>query len=352
MVCRQVCSKQDQKRPVSLDCGIAHSRFLQHSMHTPMYLVSVLLAAGATALPVPSADRISGLTERAASIPYNFSFAIEFPSVPGRYAPPIVTISGYQFTLPNSIVPKKFVSILGGVAAQDAPGNQVVPASIAAARNVTTTSNSTSRPQGPSTSNATAAAEGLAARVVTTTFSSGNSSSASGAGLNGTTITSTSSTGLSNSSAIATSDTMNQVNITTSANTTNAANKQSIQNAQAAVALTSCAAESGPGAAAQAQVITILNIPIGNGKDYSIVSSAYAKCSAGVATPNIGGSSSSGARASERGASSTVTCNGVTTSRQITSTVFTLRLVGWYTLSSGFKGAIVGQKVVSSSVSC
>jgi hypothetical protein len=326
-------------------------------MHIFTYLFSVLLAAGATAAPVPFAERVSGLTEQATAIPYNFSFDIEFPSVPGRSVPPILTINGYRFklqrfSLPKTVIPNTFVSSLGSAAAQDVSNNQVVPASLATSRNVTTTSESASRPNGPSISNATAAAEGLAARVVATSFSSGNSSSASGGGLNGTTITSTSSTGLANSTAIATSDAANQVDITTVANTTNAANNQSIQNAQAAVALVSCAAESGPGAAAQAQVITTLEIPIGNNGNYSMVSSAYVICSAGVATPNAGGSSSSGAQASEKGASSSVTCNGVITSRQATSTIFAFRLVGSLTFRSGFTGAIVGQRVVSSSASC
>jgi hypothetical protein len=85
---------------------------------------------------------------------------------------------------------------------------------------------------------------------------------------------------------------------------------------------------------------------------YWVKSSAYAACSAGVDAPSQGGSSSSGSQASLTGVRSTVTCNGVTSNQQSTSTTFRVTVKGTYTLLRGFSGAVGGQRVASSRSQC
>jgi hypothetical protein len=144
--------------------------------------------------------------------------------------------------------------------------------------------------------------------------------------------------------------------IMTSANTVSALDSQSIMNAQDAEAASSCAADSGPSASAQAEEINTLLIPIGQSPDgtktYWLKSSAYAACAAGVDAPSQSGSSSSGSQASLTGVKSTVTCDGVTSTQQQSSTTFKVQVKGTYTLLKGFNGAVGGQRVASSSSQC
>jgi hypothetical protein len=87
---------------------------------------------------------------------------------------------------------------------------------------------------------------------------------------------------------------------------------------------------------------------------YWVKSNAYAACNAGVDAPSQGGSSSSssGSQASLTGVRSTVTCNGVTSNQQSTSTTFRVTVKGTYTLLRGFSGAVGGQRVASSRSQC
>jgi len=327
-----------------------------------MHFLPVLLAATAAAAPTillePSTQLIE---ERATSspIPINIAFGVTIPTASSTSSPPYIVINGYQFVFPAVTTSGTLVSFLGNFAGSHGYNTQLTSINPSAPQNVTsstTTTSSTSQSGGPSQSNATALAE--SARIVATSFSSGNASSAAAAGSGtGNTGTSTSSSGASNSTAVATSNAVGGVNITTAANTFSASDAQSVQNARAADAATSCAADSGTGAEAEADAITTVLIPVGqtpDGRQISVVSSAWAACAAGINAPTTmsTGSSSSGSQASLTGVSSTVTCNGITSTRQTTQTVFRVQVVGTYTKGSGFTGAIAGQRVAESMVSC
>ncbi|KAJ4314245.1 hypothetical protein N0V94_006553 [Neodidymelliopsis sp. IMI 364377] len=301
------------------------------------------------------------LVERAilpvVSIPVDFSFGIRVPTSPSTSSNPLtISYNGYQFGVPQTATSGTLVSWLANYENGKAYNTQFTSIDPAAPRNITTSSTSTSQDGGNSFTNATALADGQKARVVTTSFSSGHAASAAAAALDGTGSTSTSSSGASNSTAVATANALGDVVIMTSANTVSALDSQSIMNAQDAEAASSCAADSGPSASAQAEETNTLLIPIGQSPDgtkmYWLKSSAYAACAAGVNAPSQGGSSSSGSQASLTGVKSTVTCNGVTSTQQQTSTTFKVQVKGAYTLLRGFNGAVGGQRVASSTSQC
>ncbi|KAF9696920.1 hypothetical protein EKO04_005112 [Ascochyta lentis] len=317
-----------------------------------MYLSPIFLAASATALPNFILGRAS-LPE--VSIPIDFSFKVQVPTSTSS-KPPAILVNGYQFGIPQTAKSGTLVSWLANYAGGKAYNTQVTSIDPSAPRNITTTSQSTGKDGGNSFTNATALADGSKARVVTTSFSSGNAASAAAGALDGTSSTSTSSSGNSNSTAVATANALGDVVIMTSANTAAALDSQSIMNAKNAEAASSCAADSGPAASAQAEEVNEVLIPIGQSQDgsekYWLKSSAYAACAAGVDAPSQGGSSSSGSQASLTGVKTTVTCNGVTSSQQQTSTTFKVMVKGKYTLLKGFSGAVGGQRVASSTSQC
>jgi hypothetical protein len=314
-----------------------------------MRLSPIFLATSAAALPTI-------LTERTVSIPVDFSFGVRVPTSLTSTSSPGLLVNGYQFALPRATKSGSLISWLGNYENGKPYNTQFNFLNPSAPRNITTNSTSNSQEGGNSFTNATALADGQNARVITTTFSSGNAAAAAAGALDGTTSTSTSSSGKSNSTAVATANSLGEVIILTSANTAEALNSQSIINAKGAEAATSCAADSGPAAAAQAEQINGVLIPIGQSPDgtkmYWIYSSAYAACTAGVDAPNQGGSSSSGSQSTLTGVSSTATCNGVTSTQQDTSTTFKVTVKGTYTLLKGFSGAVGGQRVAQSASEC
>lgn len=323
---------------------------------TPLFFV-----ASTTALPtfLTSRATLLGALLPDISIPLDYSFGVRVPTSSNSAAsnPLTLLIGGYQIPLPLAAQSGTLVSWIANYADGKAYNTQFTSIVPSAPRNITTNSTSTSTSGGPSLTNATALADGREARVVTTSFSSGNASSAAAAALDGNTSTSTSSSGRSNSTAVATSDALGRVFIFTSANTANALNSQSLKNARGAEAASSCASDSGPGATAQAAQINSLYIPIATSPDGTqttwLKSSAYAACSAGVAAPEKGsGGSSSGSRASFAGVSSSVSCDGVTSSEQEKSTTFRVVVKGRYTLLKGFSGAVGGQRVAESQSMC
>ena len=322
---------------------------------TSMYFWPVFLAAVVTASPAILVDRADLLD---VSVPIDFSFGVRVPTTLASQSsnPLSILVNGYQLSIPATAKSGTTVSWLANYAGGKAYNTQVTSIDPSAPRNITTSSQSTSQEGGNSVTNATALADGREARVVTTSFSSGNAASAAAAALDGTSTTSTSSSGNSNSTAVATANSLGDVVIFTSANTVAALDSQSIMNAKGAEAASSCAADSGPAASAEAQEVNSLYIPIGQSPDgketYWIKSSAFAACSAGVDAPSQGGSSSSGSQASLTGVRSTVTCNGVTSTQQQASTTFKVTVKGKYTLLRGFDGAIGGQRVASSSSQC
>lgn len=318
-----------------------------------MYLFPVLLAGSVAALPALVLERAI-LPE--VSIPIDLTFEVKIPTS-STSPPTYVLIPGlYRVNVPQTAKSGTLISWLGNYANGRAYNTQVTSLDPRAPRNITTNSESNSNEGGNPFTNATALADGQNARVITTSYSSGNAASAAAAALDGTGSTSTSSSGASNSTAVATANALGDIVIMTSANTANALNSQSILNAQRAEAASSCAADSGPAASSQAQQIDTLLIPIGQSPDgtqmYWLKSSAYAACSAGVDAPSQGGSSSSGSQANLLGTRSTVTCNGVTSTQQQSSTTFRVTVKGTYTLLKGFNGAAGGQRVASSSSQC
>jgi hypothetical protein len=325
----------------------------QHPLTLVMRFSPIMFAASAAALPAIVLER-DILPDF--SVPIDFTVEVKIPTSPTAPAPYFYLPGLYRVNVPQTASSGTLISWLGNYASGKAYNTQITSLDPSAPRNVTTSSSSNSVNGGNSITNATALADGQKARVVTTSFSSGNAASAAAAALDGTGSTSTSSSGASNSTAVATANALGDTVIFTSANTANALNSQSIFNAQKAEAATSCAADSGPAASAEAEQTSTLLIPIGQSpdgtKDEWLKSSAYAACSAGVDAPTQGGSSSSGSQASLLGTRSSVTCNGVTSTQQKSSTTFRVSVKGKYSVFKGFSGAVGGQRVASSSSQC
>jgi hypothetical protein len=317
-----------------------------------MHLSPVFLATSTAALPTILIERaVSGL-----SVPVDFSFGVRVPTSLTSTSPPGLVASGYQFSFPRATKSGSLISWLGNYKNGKAYNTQLTFLNPSAPRNITTSSTSNSQEGGDSFTNATALADGQNARVVTTTFSSGDAAAAAAGALDGTTSTSTSSSGSSNSTAVAIANSLGEVIILTSANTAEALNSQPIINAKGAEAASSCAADSGPAAEAEAEQINGVLIPIGQSPDgtkmYWLYSSAYAACAAGVDAPNQGGSSSSGSQSTLTGVNSMATCNGITSTQQDMSTTFKVTVKGTYTLSRGFSGAVGGQRIAQSTSQC
>jgi hypothetical protein len=338
-----------------------------------MLLSQLLFAASATAIPTVLIEGPATLDSRALdsrallpsiSIPIDFTFGVRVPTSTSTSSDPLaLLVNGYQLAIPQTAKSGTLVSWLANYQNGKAYTTQFTSINPSAPRNITTSSDSNSQDGGNSFTNATALASGQQARVVTTTFSSGDAASAAAAALNSTSSTSTASSGNSNSTAVATANALGDVLImtsanTASANTASALNSQSIENAKGAEAASSCAADSGPAASAEAEQINTVLIPVGSSPEgdemYWVKSNAYAACSAGVDAPSQGGSSSSssGSQASLTGVRSTVTCNGATSNQQSTSTTFRITVKGTYTLLRGFSGAVGGQRVASSRSQC
>jgi hypothetical protein len=319
-----------------------------------MHLFPVLFAALAAALPAIVLDERATLPDVA--VPIDFTVEFKIPTAPSAPTTYFYLPGLYRANVTKTASSGTLISWLGNYANGKAYNTQITSLDPSAPRNVTTSSSSNSVDDGNSITNATALADGQKARIVTTSFSSGNAASAAAAALEGGSSTSTSSSGASNSTAVATANSLGDTVIFTSANTANALNSQSIFNAQKAEAATSCAADSGPAASAEAEQTSTLLIPIGQSadgtKDEWLKSSAYAACSAGVDAPTQGGSSSSGSQASLLGTRSSVTCNGVTSTQQKSSTTFRVSVKGKYSVFKGFSGAVSGQRVSSSSSQC
>ena len=137
----------------------------------------------------------------------------------------------------------------------------------------------------------------------------------------------------------------------TNATVADASNAQSVQNERQAAAATSCAADN-DGASASADEINTVGFTSADGIRYDSV--AYAACSAGMTAPSTGdsGTSSSGSQASISGVSATVTCDGSTTTVVDDSTSYAVTVKGAYCQTSGFSGAIVGQRVAHAEAEC
>ncbi|KAJ4377137.1 hypothetical protein N0V86_006578 [Didymella sp. IMI 355093] len=332
--------------------------YIPHSPVSPAAVTVMLLSLAFFAALVAAFP--TTLVERAmvseVAVPIDLTFEVIVPTSPTSGSPYVSILGPYRVNIPQTAKSGTLISWLGNYASGKAYNTQVTSLDPTAPRNITTNSTSTQQEGGNSFTNATALAEGQKARVVTTSFSSGNAASAAAAALDGTGSSSTSSSGTSNSTAVATSNALGEIIVFTSANTANALNSQSILFAQRAEAATSCAADSGPAASSEADRIDTLAIPIGQSPDstetYWLTSSAYAACSAGDDAPSQTGSSSSGSQASLLGSRSTATCNGVTSTQQKSSTTFRVTIKGTYTVLKGFNGAVGGQRVASSSARC
>lgn len=314
-----------------------------------MYLLPLLFTASTIALPTT-------LNEREVSIPIDLTFEVRVPTSSATGTPYAIVPGLWKVNIPQISKSGTLISWLGNYANGIPYNTQITALNPFAPRNITTGSTSTSQEGSNSYTNATALADGQNSRVVTTSYSSGDAASAAAAALDGTGSTSTSSSGASDSTAVATANALGDVVIYTSANTANALDSQSILFASRAEAATSCAANDGSAASAEAERIDTLAIPIGQSPDrsmqYWLTSSAYARCEAGTDAPSQGGSSSSGSQASLLGSRSTATCNGATSTKQQSSTTFRVSVKGTFTVERGFSGAVGRQRVAQSSAQC
>jgi len=316
-----------------------------------MLLIPFLFASTAAAWPLS----FKRATTKDVSVPVDYTFEVKVPTSSSSGSPYVLIPGPYQVQIPQFANSGSLISWLGNYVNGSAFNTQLTALDPRASRNITTNSTTNSQEGGNSFTNATALADGQNSRVITTSHSSGNASSAAAGALDGTTSTSTSSSGASNSTAVATANALGDVVIYTSANTANALNSQSLMNARGSEAATSCAADNGAAASAEAEQTETLLIPIGttpNGSLQFLKSSSYAACSAGADAPSQGGSSSSGSQASLLGTRSSATCNGATSTQQDSSTTFRVSVKGRYSVLRGFSGAVGGQRVTSSKAQC
>lgn len=316
-----------------------------------MLLLPFLLTTSAAAWPLS----LKHATISDISLPIDYSFEVSVPTSMSSGSPYVLIPGIYQVKIPQISKSGSLISWLGNYASGKAYNTQLTLLDPRAPRNITTNSTSNSQEGGNSFTNATALADDLKSRVITTSYSSGNAGSAAAGALDGTDSTSTSSSGASNSTAVATANVLGDVVIFTSANTAHALNSESILNAGRSEAATSCAADNGAAASSQAEQTETLLIPIGttpDGDEQYLKSSSYASCSAGVDAPSQSGSSSSGSQASLLGTRSSATCNGVTSTQQDSSTRFRVSVKGRYSVLRGFSGAIGGQRAASSKSQC
>jgi len=139
-------------------------------------LTTVTLAL-ATLSQAFSLNHPSRIEERAAATtPISFSFGVTIPTTSNADSgsAPYLTYAGWQIPLASDGRSGKLVSFFGNFV-NNVPGTaQLTAINPNAPQNVTTSSTSNSNSGGPSTSNATISAQD--ARVVSTAFSSGNSS--------------------------------------------------------------------------------------------------------------------------------------------------------------------------------
>ncbi|THZ20194.1 hypothetical protein D6C89_07335 [Aureobasidium pullulans] len=288
------------------------------------------LASASQVLAVPATKKATA--EKC--YPLDTTFQLNVPH--GSTELPLINYGGYKWKIPKAAVRGTLVSFFGNFQNNQTTSSQI-----------TTVSNSTTVEGGDSTSSATGFANGTT--IITTTFSSGNASSAAVGAQDTSSSTSTSSSGNGNSTAIA--NAVGQVTILTNATVAEASNAQSVQNERQAAAATSCAADN-DGASASADEITTVTFTTANGT--KIDSVAYAACSAGVVAPSTAGSgsSSSGSQASVSQVSASVTCDGTTTTVVDDETSYAITVKGSFCQQSGFSGAIVGQRVAHAEAEC
>ncbi|KAG9942231.1 hypothetical protein KCU85_g9296, partial [Aureobasidium melanogenum] len=293
-------------------------------------LTILALASLSQVLAVPATSKATA--DKCVPLDKTFQLNVPHGSTPLSQ----INYAGYNWNIPKAAVEGTLVSFFGNFNKNDTTSSQI-----------TTVTNSNQVPDGESMSSATGSANGTT--IVTTTFASGNASSAAGAAQDTTSDSSTASTGNANSTAIA--NAAGQVTIVTNATVADASNEQSVQNERKAAAATSCAADN-DGASASAEEISTVTFTTANGT--RIESNAYAACSAGVLAPSAAGSgsSSSGSQASVSQVSASVTCNGTTTTVVDDETHYAITVKGTYCQTSGFSGAIAGQRIAYAEAEC
>ena len=152
-----------------------------------MRLVPVLFVASSTALPAVLHSRTALLNALLThiSLPIDFSFGVRVPtsSNPSSSNPLALLVNGYQIQIPLIAKSGTLVSWIANYADGKPYNTQFTSINPSAPRNITTDSDSTSQQGGNSFTNATALADGRQARVITTSFSSGNAASAAAAAL-------------------------------------------------------------------------------------------------------------------------------------------------------------------------
>lgn len=325
----------------------------------------LLLATSATALPTfltfrsPLASILPTLSVRV-----NLVFGVQVQtSDPASTTPISLLVSGYQIPLPLPAQSGLLISWLANYENSTPYNTQLNYLNPSAPPNITTDSASTT-PQdgGPSLSNTTASTDGRPARVLMSSYSSGDAATAATAALDGTTA-SGDDEDEDSTTAVATSNALAQILIaTTSANTAAVLNTPSLQNANAAASSSSCAADLGPVSSSSSSPASTLNsvyIPVAtapNGRGVQWVKSeAVAACSAGVEAPVVdeGGSAGSSAdQASLVEVAGLARCDGVGSVEMDTRTMFRVVVVGVYTLGKGFSGAVGGERVADSGGQC
>ncbi|KAE8832873.1 hypothetical protein P3342_001384 [Pyrenophora teres f. teres] len=311
-------------------------------LHLPALLL-LLATTTTTALPLP-----------ALSVPVNLLFGvrIQTSTPPTATAPKIIT-SGFEIPIPIATESGVLISWLGNYANSIAYNTQFNAFNPGAPQNVTADAG------GSGVDSATALTDGRVARVVATSYSSGDAIGAATMALGGipTNGTSSSSESGSNSTAVASSTALGRIFIAkaSSANVTAVLNTPSLQNAKAAEAAAGfCTANS---SVSSVPTLNSVYIPVGtavDGGQQSVKSEAVVGCEAGVEAPRV--DESRGAASSE-GAVLTnvegwVRCDGRSASKVGESTVFRVAVVGFYTLGRGFSGAVGGERIVEVEGEC
>ena len=329
----------------------------------------LVLATSATALPTfltfrsPLASILPTLSVRV-----NLVFGVQVQtSDPASTTPISLLVSGYQIPLPLPAQSGLLISWLANYENSTPYNTQLNYLNPSAPRNITTDSASaTPQDGGPSLSNTTASTDGRPARVITSSYSTGDAASAAAAALDGTTPSGDEDEDEDSTTAVATSNALAQILIaTTSANTAAVLNTPSLQNANAAASSSSssCAADLGPVSSSSSSppastlnsvYIPVATAPNGQGVQW-LKSEAVAACTAGVDAPMVDEGGSAGSLADQASlveVAGLARCDGVGSVEMDTRTMFRVVVVGVYTLGKGFSGAVGGERVAESGGQC
>lgn len=151
-------------------------------MYTALLLHLAILFNLANSTPLFLTSLSQYLTPRdtvavavAETVSISFSFGVKIPTNPSSTTPPSISSHGYHFPIPAAALSGNLISFLGNIVENQTSASQLTWLNPTAPPNITTNSTSASVSGGNSSyTNATVSVAG--SRIVTATFSSGNSS--------------------------------------------------------------------------------------------------------------------------------------------------------------------------------